>query len=332
MTDSCPFVPQAHRIDKQDAEARPLTSSVLDDAFFLLRATLSRILSTSHPPTIEAAIRSLRNTADDDYVQILVRRLESTWRNVGGALSGPDGPRKESATREMRSQFIVYLNVLTISAGYAERILADLGSKAYLSSLFPSETELAEVADKLSSLAVVPSRLRSATKTEMEHLFNHVTRPRLRLLLTETFRDVSYRISSEADFAEAEYDDAVRRRFTKGWDAVVVIPFKDFFTESNFDAYFSMSVENFVRPLEKWIMTNTNVSGGATSNLKASDGSLVSPWRFTELGALRFDKDWRSIAAHLGAQTASGEVRDKFARIQQSKCRSLGPLDRVYTP
>ncbi|CAO1620244.1 unnamed protein product [Parajaminaea phylloscopi] len=295
---------KAHRIDTPDLGSRPFTSSVLDDAFFLLRSTLARILSTSHLPTIATAIRSLRATADDDYTQVIVRRLENTWRSVSGSLAGPDGPRKESGTREMRTNYVLYLNILSVSATYAERILADLGSDGHLSSLDPSDEELTGMKERLATLSVLPSRLRSATKSEMELLFNQVTRPRLRLLLSEAFRDMSYALSSDADFADAEYYDVVRRRFVKGWDAVVVAPFKDVFTEENFEAYAALCVENIVRPLEKWIM-NSGSTGG------------TSPWRFTELGALRFDKDWRSIAAHLGGQTPSGEVRDKFARIQQ---------------
>lgn len=87
--------------------ARPLTSSILDDAFFLLRATLTRILSTAHLGSISSSLRTFRTIADEDYVQILVRRMETTWRNVGGAMAGPDGPRKETASREMRTQFVV---------------------------------------------------------------------------------------------------------------------------------------------------------------------------------------------------------------------------------
>lgn len=301
---------KAHRIDAQDINARPMTSSVLDDAFFLIRATLTRILSTCHLTTISSALRSLRTTVDDDYIQVLVRRLESTWRNVGGALAGPDGPRKESAIREMRVQFILYLNVLSVSASYADRILSDLSSESQLAPLFASQQSIDEAREKVTSLAVLSSRLRSAAKTELEHLFIQVTRPRLRILLTEIFRDVSYNLASEADFSDAEYNDVVRRRFVKGWDAIVVAPYRDLLTELNFEAFYALCVESFVRPMEKWIMTSstsTGVEGVAAQNL----------WRFTELGALRFDKDWRSIAAHLGSHTNSGEIRDKFARIQQ---------------
>lgn len=98
---------KAHKLDKADFASRPWTSSVLDDAFFLIRATLSRLLSTSHIPVLGSMLKAIRTVTDEDYIQVLVRRMEMTWRNVGGALGGPDGPRKETATREMRTQFVV---------------------------------------------------------------------------------------------------------------------------------------------------------------------------------------------------------------------------------
>ncbi|CAO1618765.1 unnamed protein product [Jaminaea pallidilutea] len=303
---------KAHRIDSPDLSARPLSSSVLDDAFFLLRSSLTRILSTCHLTTITSSIRSVRTIADDDYIQVLVRRMESTWRNAGGALAGPDGPRKESATREMRTQYVLYLNVLNVSATYAERILSDLSSERHLGALSLTDSEYEETLERVRSLEVVPSRLRSAQKTEMEHLFNQITRGRIRSLLTDTFKGVSYDITSDADFQEIEFQDVVRKRFIRGWEALVLNPFSQVFNESNFEEYLNLCIEAFVRPLEKTIISSSGSTTAATTTTGAST------WRFTELGALRFDKDWRGLVAYLSEQaTPSGEVRDKFARIQQ---------------
>lgn len=296
---------KAHRIDTADLTARPITSSVLDDAFFLLRATLSRLLSTCHLASISTTLRSIRTIADEDYIQILVRRMEGTWRNVGGAMAGPDGPRKENATRELRTQFVLYLNVLSISATYAERILSDLSSPSHLSSLFSSSDEEAHVSTRLADLSLLPSRLRSAVSSEMDHLFTHLSKRRLRILLLESYRDVSYNLD-EVDFQEAEDSDLFVRRFTKGFD-LLMRSIKDLFTPENFEQYFGLCVENVVRPWER-LLLSTGVDG----------------MRFTELGTLRFDKDWRSIVKHLSSTYVSSssarggsEVRDKFARLQQ---------------
>lgn len=51
---------------------------------------------------------------------------------------------------------------------------------------------------------------------------------------------------------------------------------------------------------------------------------LLRPWekfvlglRFTELGAIRFDRDLRGITTYLASQIAFGDVREKFLRLQQ---------------
>lgn len=40
-------------------------------------------------------------------------------------------------------------------------------------------------------------------------------------------------------------------------------------------------------------------------------------FKFTELGAIRFDRDLRAIIGYLSSQTAFGDAREKFLRLQQ---------------
>ncbi|CAO1615642.1 unnamed protein product [Sympodiomycopsis kandeliae] len=294
-------IEKAHKIDKPDHNIYPWTSSVLDDSFFLLRAALSRLLSTSHIPTLNNTLKAIRNIADEDYIQVLVRRMEMTWRNVGGALSGPDGPRKEIATREMRLSFVLYTNILSTSSRYSARILGDLSSEQNLSQYFFTETELKTVTDLLSGLSVLPSRSRSACQTEIEHLFNTLTRPRIRTMLNDSYREVSYNIRTEEEFAASEEASTMIKRFTRSLEnhLITLNAFRDSFIEENWEIYFDLVVTNIVDLLESFILSSQR------------------RFTFTELGALRFDKDWRSLAAFLSNFTASGQIRDKFARLQQ---------------
>jgi len=47
----------------------------------------------------------------------------------------------------------------------------------------------------------------------------------------------------------------------------------------------------------------------------------------SQLGAVRFDRDLRAITTYLSSQTAFGDVREKFVRIQQ--IATLLNLDQV---
>lgn len=49
--------------------------------------------------------------------------------------------------------------------------------------------------------------------------------------------------------------------------------------------------------------------------------------RFSELGAIRFDRDLRSVTAYLGSQAEYGDMREKFQRLQQIS--TLLNLDEV---
>ena len=54
----------------------------------------------------------------------------------------------------------------------------------------------------------------------LEQLFNQLTRPKLRAILDECYRDVSYMLDDDA-FAEAEDADIVKRRFMRAWEGLV---------------------------------------------------------------------------------------------------------------
>ena len=51
-------------------------------------------------------------------------------------------------------------------------------------------------------------------------MFNQLIRPRLRNFIPDVYRDVSY-VLDEDGFSASEYQDTVRKRFTKAWDGIV---------------------------------------------------------------------------------------------------------------
>ena len=84
------------------------------------------------------------------------------------------------------------------------------------------------------------------------------------------------------------------RSFVKAWDTLLE-PYRDAFSESNFRLLFGLVLDVVMRPWEK----------------------TVASLRYSELGAIRFDRDLRAVTSYLAGQTAFGDAREKFVRLQQ---------------
>ncbi|TFY55596.1 hypothetical protein EVG20_g9262 [Dentipellis fragilis] len=278
-------IDKAHRLSSVDVMASPATTTTPDDVFYIFKAVLSRLLSTGAATTIDNIVASLTDVMEREYAGNIKRRLDEVYRttNVG---------RSDKGERENRVAFIILLNDLDVSAVHLERLINDLTTSPTISQNFlEDEQDAAKIS--ISSLSTLIPKFRSILRAGIEQLFNQLLRPKLRTLLTDVYKDVSYVLDEDA-YAAAEYQDTVRKRFIKAWEALVD-GYKETFTESNYRLFFGLALDVLIRPWEKFVM-----------GLK-----------FSELGAIRFDRDLRSVTTYLSSQTAFGDVREKFIRLQQ---------------
>lgn len=86
----------------------------------------------------------------------------------------------------------------------------------------------------------------------MEQLFNQLARPRLRPLVADMYKDVTYVLDEEA-YTASDSLDVVRKRFIRIWESVME-GFKDAFTENNYGVFFGQAVDMFVRLWEKMVL------------------------------------------------------------------------------
>lgn len=128
------------------------------------------------------------------------------------------------------------MNDLDVSADYMERLIDETLQR--LPQVY-IEPEMASVKDELEGFKDIGNRFRSVCKvsiplifflvlvlisilkTGLEQLFNQLTRPRLRPILDDAYRDVNYVLDDDA-FQEAEELDLVRKRFVKSWDSLIL--------------------------------------------------------------------------------------------------------------
>ncbi|GAA5891294.1 hypothetical protein JCM6882_004648 [Rhodosporidiobolus microsporus] len=307
-------IERAHQMDEPDFTATPFLSSSLDDIFFIFKKTLQRLVSTARVDNLIATNKELRAVLDRDVAEIWRARMEGAFKdlaagsggasalvNVGGmggmaAMGGrAREEERERKEKEARNTYIIYLNNLDTAASYTSRLLAEVLSSETLPQSFFLDTELDRARASLSLLRNSEEKFRSVLKSGLDHLFNQLVRPKLRPLLSEVYKDVSYKLDEDG-YADAEYRDDVRKRFVKTWEALLS-GYRDSLTESNFNLFFATAVNVLVRPWE----------------------SMIRGMKFTELGALRLDRDIRSILSFLSSQAsfASGSLRESFSRLQQ---------------
>ncbi|KII88790.1 hypothetical protein PLICRDRAFT_638384 [Plicaturopsis crispa FD-325 SS-3] len=282
------IIDKAQRLSTPDLSQSPPTTTAPDDVFYILKLVLSRLLSTGSPATVVRTVDVLREVMDRDYAGVVKKKLDDVYRNAGNVAPGI----REKAERENRVSFIIHLNDLDVSISHMERLTKDLLSYSSISQHYV-ESEQAGLKSTISSLLSIVPKFRSILRAGVEQLFNQLMRPKLRTLVTDVYKDVSYVLDDDG-YAQAEYQDVVRKRFIKAWEGLVE-GYKDTFTESNYRLFFGLALEVLLRPWEKYIM-----------GLK-----------YTELGAVRFDRDLRAITTYLSSQTVFGDAREKFSRLQQ---------------
>ncbi|GHJ84675.1 hypothetical protein NliqN6_1077 [Naganishia liquefaciens] len=299
-------IEKAHKMDTPDLSSQPHISSTVDDTFYLLKLVLNRLISTGNLATLTSMREKISSIIERDYLGVLQKKMDAVYSGAGvglgfgtgvsSSLAGLTGQSKEGERerreRDLRTSYGVLLNDLDISAQYMDRLIDDLIGSESASQTF-LETELSEVEEQMRDLGDLAGRMRVAAKSGLDQLFNQLTRPGLRSLLEDVYRGVSYMLDDDG-YAEAEEEDLVRKRFVASW-APLVDGYKDTLTEINYQSFFDMTVETLVRPWEK----------------------MVQGMRFTELGAIRFDKDVRAVVNHLSGQTNFGGARSKFIRLQQ---------------
>ncbi|KAJ4488264.1 COG4 transport protein-domain-containing protein [Lentinula aciculospora] len=283
------IINKAHRLSQPDSTQPATTTTTPDDVFYILKVVLLRLLSTGSLNAVERMVEQLRDVLEKDYAGILKKKLDDVYRSTG---TSGQIVRGEKADRENRLAFAVILNDLDVSSSHLERLLRDVSSNGAINQYFLSSQQQV-VRNDLFSLSSLVTKFRSTSRVGVEQLFNQLIRPKLRTFILEVYKDVSYVLDDDS-YSNAEYQDLVRKRFMKFWDALMD-DYKDTFTDANFRLLFGLVLDNLLRPWERFMMG----------------------FKFTELGAIRFDRDLRSVNTYLSSQTAFGDGREKFVRLQQ---------------
>ncbi|KAI6111538.1 COG4 transport protein-domain-containing protein [Pisolithus croceorrhizus] len=241
------IIEKAHRLSTCDFSQAPPVTTTPDDVFYMLKTVYTRLLSAGSLKTVESTTTILKEVMERDYAGGIKNKLDDTYRNIGSSSARP-----ERSERESRSSLVILLNDLDVSLSHMDRLTKDLlaypaGTQLYL------DAEQQGIKSAIMSLSGSIAKFAAILKSGMEQMFNQLMRAKMRTLIPDVYKDVSY-VLDENSYANAEHQDIVRKRFTKFWEGLAD-GYKDTFTENNYRMLFGLALDTLLRPWEKHILT-----------------------------------------------------------------------------
>jgi hypothetical protein len=293
---------------KLDGNA-PYIISAVDDVMYIVNTVLQRSLSTSSREVVASVIPAISRVLGSDYMGLFQRKMRDD-HYPKAAVQGGLPPENTIIS------FLVLMNSLDVSNDYISRIVtsrltppdAPNGTKAPnpLHEMFPFDHDSTFVIGLLESLKSTFTSISTIVISEaIGVLFKTVIQPRLRPVLSDTFRDVDYSLTEEdlEDIARQNdtdddpdtLTDLVARRFEHSWDALMK-PIQRIMTPKPYTQLLDFTAKHLARVLEKRVWGY----GG----------------KMNDLGAQRMERDFSGI---IGVVARGGRygVRDAFARVAQ---------------
>lgn len=89
-------IEKAHQLDEPDLYNKPYLSSSLDDAFFILKKVLQRLVATSSIATHRRMCREIKSIMEKDFGDILKKRMDAVWSGISS--TAQSARQKEEAT------------------------------------------------------------------------------------------------------------------------------------------------------------------------------------------------------------------------------------------
>ncbi|KAK1424995.1 hypothetical protein QVD17_20337 [Tagetes erecta] len=271
-------VRKAIKIDEHVMDS--LTTSMVDDVFYVLQSCCRRSISTSNINSVIAALSSAVSLLGGEYNDALQQKMREP--NLAGKLFLGGVVQKTGV------DIATALNNIDVSSEYALKLRHEIEEQC--AEVFPAPADRERIKSCLSELGEMSNGFKKALVAGLEHLVGTVTH-RIRPVL-DSVATVSYELS-EAEYAENEVNDPWVQRLlhavetNTGW-------LQPLMTANNYDSFVHLVIDFIVKRLEVIMMQK----------------------RFSQLGGLQLDRDVRALVSHFSGMTQR-TVRDKFARLTQ---------------
>ncbi|OMO76067.1 hypothetical protein CCACVL1_15936 [Corchorus capsularis] len=258
-----------------------LTTSMVDDVFYVLQSCLRRAISTSNISSVVAVLSGASSLLNNEYYEALQQKIREP--NLGAKLFlGGVGVEKTG------TEIATALNNIDLSSEYVLKLKHEIEEQC--AEVFPAPVEREKVKSCLTELAELSNTFKQALNGGMEQLVSTVT-PRIRPVL-DSVATISYELS-ESEYADNEMNDPWVQRLLHAVENNVAW-LQPLMTANNYDSFVHLVIDFIVKRLEVIMMQK----------------------RFSQLGGLQLDRDTRALVSHFSGMTQR-TVRDKFARLTQ---------------
>ncbi|XP_028824735.1 conserved oligomeric Golgi complex subunit 4-like [Denticeps clupeoides] len=290
-------------------EAGQLTSSMVDDTFYIVKKCISRALSSSSSDCLCAMINHATSVLETDFREVLVARLRVGYpgstladlqRGVSSAVSLMQSSLQHGkihthidSQEQAKHAYLVTLNNVDVCSENISTLKKSLESDC--SKLFSqgagSDQAQAKIDSCLSDLVNTSSKFKDLLQEGLLELNNSAIKPQVKPWISN-FLSVSHNIEEE-EFSDYEANDP--------WVQQLIVQLEQLMVE------FKVALSPVIYDTLTSLMTNL-----ITTEMEKT----VFKCTFSRLGGLQFDKELRSLVAYLSSVT-SWTIRDKFARLTQ---------------
>lgn len=291
-------------------EKGQLTSSMVDDVFYIVKKCIGRALSSSNIDCLCAMINLATRELEADFRDVLCNKLrmgfpattlQDIQRGVTSAVNimhsslqqGKFDTKGIESTDEAKLSFLVTLNNVEVCSENISTLKKTLESDCtkLFSQGIGGEQAQAKFDSCLSDLAAVSNKFRDLLQEGLAELNSSAVKPQVQPWIN-TFLSVSHSIEEE-EFNDYEANDPWVQQFILSLEQQMA-EFKASLSPVIYDSLTGLMTSLVAVELEKVVLKST----------------------FNRLGGLQFDKELRSLIAYLTTVT-TWTIRDKFARLSQ---------------
>uniref|UniRef100_A0A8D2ZEV5 Conserved oligomeric Golgi complex subunit 4 n=1 Tax=Scophthalmus maximus TaxID=52904 RepID=A0A8D2ZEV5_SCOMX len=269
-------------------EKGQLTSSMVDDCFYIVKKCISRALSSSSIDCLCAMINHANSVLESDFREVLYNKLRQGFP----ATTLQDIQRGVSSAVSMMQSSLQQGKFNTMSIESAEHAKAAfLNDCSKLFSQGGGSGDQAKIESCLSDLVNTSTKFKDFLQEGLTELNTTAVKPQVKPWIS-SFLAISHNIEEE-EFNDYEANDP--------WVQQLIVNVEQLMAE------FKTALSPVIYETLTSLMTSLISIEMEKTVLKCS---------FSRLGGLQFDKELRSLVAYLTTVT-TWTIRDKFARLTQ---------------